>query len=144
VSFSGIYRHSIDAKGRLIVPSRLRDDLEDSVATLIVMPDGCIGLWSGDHWRDLEQRLIEQRRTGDMATRRGIRRMAALTFQDQVDGQGRISIPQDLREAAGIEKDVVIMGYLDHVEIWATQKWDEEQATLDEQDPEEVSSRIQF
>lgn len=144
MSFSGIYRHSIDAKGRLIVPSRLRDELEEPTVALIVMPDGCIGLWSGEQWRDLEQRLIEQRRTGDMATRRGIRRMAALTFQDQVDGQGRISIPGDLREAAGIERDVVIMGHLDHVEIWATQKWDDEQAALDEQDPEEVSSRIQF
>jgi MraZ protein len=144
VSFTGIYRHSIDAKGRLIVPSRLRDNLEDAMATLVVMPDGCIGLWSGEQWRELEQRLIEQRRTGDMATRRGIRRMASLTFQDHVDGQGRISIPPDLREASGIERDVVIMGHLDHVEIWSTQRWDEEQATLDEQDPEEVSSRIQF
>jgi MraZ protein len=144
VSFTGIYRHSIDSKGRLIVPSRLRDELEENTLSLIAMPDGCIGIWSGEAWRTLEQRLIEQRRSSDLATRRAIRRMGALTLQEQVDSQGRITIPPDLRDAVGVERDVVIVGQYDHAEIWSLERWEQEQQSLDEEDPDSVTSRVTF
>ena len=144
MSFTGIYRHSIDSKGRLIVPSRLRDEIEDNTLALIAMPDGCIGMWSGEAWRTLEQRLIEQRRSSDLATRRAIRRMGALTLQEQVDSQGRITVPPDLREAAEVEREVVIVGQYDHAEIWSLERWEQEQRSLDEEDPEAVTSRVTF
>lgn len=127
MSFTGEFRHTIDAKGRLIVPSRLRDQLENDQVVLTPWPEGCIAMWSGDGWRDLESRLLEQRRS-DPNQRRVVRALAANAHQDGVDKQGRINVPAHLREAAGIERDCVVIGALDHGEIWSPDRWQEQKA----------------
>jgi MraZ protein len=131
LSFTGEYRHTIDAKGRLIVPSRLRDELEDGLVVLTIWPDGCISFWSGEGWRELEARLLEQRRS-DPGARSTIRNIAASAHTDRVDRQGRIGVPAHLREFASITRDVVVIGALDHGEIWSPDKWDPEQAKVEE------------
>lgn len=138
MSFTGQYRHSLDAKGRLIVPSRLRDELEDSQAVLMRWPDGCVALWSGDHWRNLESTLIEQRKNNP-ARRTAVRHLGAYTFQEKVDAQGRVLLHPELRDHAGIEREVVIVGAYDHAEIWSPERWEREQrkaaeSSLDELD----------
>jgi MraZ protein len=143
LSFTGEFRHSIDAKGRLIVPARLRDELEDDKVVLVVWPDGCIALWSGTGWTGLERRLLEQRRS-DPNARAAIRGMAASAHTDQVDRQGRISVPHHLREFAGIDRDVVVVGALDHGEIWSPESWEQEQSKVEHGRLDELVQGLDF
>jgi MraZ protein len=143
VSFTGEFRHTIDAKGRLIVPSRLRDELTDDQVVLTLWPDGCIALWSGQGWRNLEAKLLEQRQMNP-ESRAVVRGIAASAHQDDVDRQGRITIPQHLRSWAGIERDVVVTGALDHGEIWAPEKWATERAKVEEGRLEELAKELNF
>jgi MraZ protein len=139
--FTGEFRHTIDSKGRLIVPSRLRDELEDDRVVLTIWPEGCVSLWSGDGWRTLEQRLLEQRRS-DPQARSAVRNIAASAHSDRVDRQGRIGVPPHLREFAGIERDVVVIGALDHGEIWSPQRWEPEQEKVGEGRLDELFSEL--
>ena len=123
MSFTGEYRHTIDTKGRLIVPSRLRDELVEGRVVLTTWPDGCIALWSGAGWQEFEAKLLTQR-AGSQNNRKVVRTFAASAFTDEVDRQGRISVPSHLREQAGIDKDVVVVGALDHAELWAPDRLD--------------------
>jgi MraZ protein len=143
VSFTGEFRHTIDAKGRLIVPSRLRDELTDDQVVLTLWPDGCIGLWSGPGWRSLEARLLEQRQMNPGA-RAVVRGIAASAHQDDVDRQGRITIPAHLRRWAGIERDVVVTGALDHGEIWSPEVWESQRAKVEEGGLEELAKDLNF
>ena len=131
MSFTGEYQHTIDTKGRLIVPSRLRDELEDDKIVLTIWPEGCVSFWSGEGWRNLETQLLEQRRSSANA-RSTVRAIAASAHTDHVDRQGRIGVPARLREYAGINKDVVVIGALDHGEIWSPERWRPEHAKADE------------
>ena len=123
-SFMGEYRHSIDAKGRLIVPSRLRSPLGGDKVVLSYWLDGGIALWSAAGWEAIEARLLAQGR-GSAAARATVRAIASTAYEDEIDTQGRISVPPQLRQAAGIDRDVVVIGVLDHAEIWAPEKFDE-------------------
>ena len=143
MSFTGHYRHSLDPKGRLIVPARLRDEIEDGTAVLMRWPDGCIALWSGAHWRSLEQSLIEQRKN-EQGGRTALRALGAYTFQEKVDGQGRIPIHPQLRQHAGIGRDVVIVGAYDHAEIWSPEGWEREEAKAAASGLDELTRGINF
>lgn len=117
MAFTGKYNHTIDSKGRLIFPSRLRDELEDNQTMLMPSPDPCIEVWSGEAWRAYEARLLGQEKS-DASKRSAVRELFSAGHSDKVDGQGRITITQELREHAGITRDVVIVGAGDHAEIW--------------------------
>jgi MraZ protein len=115
--FTGTYHHTIDSKGRLIVPSRLRDQLQDEEIVLTVWPEGCISVWWGEGWEKLQTQLLEQRKS-DAKTRATVRRLSGQAHTDRVDKQGRITVPEHLREWAGITRDCVVTGVFDHGEIW--------------------------
>jgi MraZ protein len=122
--FTGTYRHTIDTKGRLIVPSRLRDQLDRDQVVLTVWPDGCISMWSGQGWDTLQSKLLAQRQSSPEA-RKTVRLIASMAHTDEVDRQGRITVPQNLRDHAAITRDVVVTGALDHGEIWSPERWDD-------------------
>jgi MraZ protein len=132
VVFTGEYRHTIDAKGRLIVPSRLRDQLGENEVMLTIWPEGCISVWSGEEWDKLYAQLQEQRRS-EKGNRKLQRRLYTQGRWDRVDKQGRITVPEHLKQWAGIGKEVVIAGVGDHVEIWEPSKYDADQGDIDEQ-----------
>ena len=124
MSFTGEFRHTIDAKGRLIVPSRMRDELDGDVAVLVTYLDGCIAMFSKEGFERFEQQLMGLERSRE-ESRALIRTMGSGTHHDEVDKQGRITVPAKLRNYAGIEKDVVIAGAFDHAEIWEPNRFDE-------------------
>jgi MraZ protein len=127
----GEYRHSIDAKGRLIVPSRLRPPLAGDKVVLSYWLDGGIALWSAEGWEAIEARLLAQGR-GSAGARATVRTIASSAYEDEIDSQGRITVPPQLRQRAGIDRDVVVIGVLDHAEIWAPERFDEmQQAALE-------------
>lgn len=132
-SFTGQWQHTLDAKGRLIVPSRIRDELgSDSKVTITVWPEGCLSLWGSDGWAALEQKLVALRNS-DPQARKVVRGIASKAHRDEVDKQGRITVPPHLREWAGITKEVVISGAFNHAEIWSPERFEE---TSEEVTPE--------
>lgn len=144
MSFTGEYRHTIDAKGRLIVPSRLRDELEDSRLVLSPWMENCIAMWSAARWEEqIADRLIAERNS-DPNKRSVARNLAASAHQDKVDGQGRITVPAHLREFAGIDRDCVVIGALDHGEIWNPSRWEDEKAKAAEGGLEAMVRELNF
>lgn len=118
--FLGEYRHSLDNKGRVILPSKFRDRLESCVVTK--SEDRCLALYDAVGW----EQFTEQVRSLPKMDRR-VRLYARAAFgqahEDSPDKQGRITIPQHLREYAGLDRDVVIAGMDDRIEIWDASEW---------------------
>jgi MraZ protein len=128
----GEYRHTIDVKGRLIVPSRLREDFEDDVVMLSRYGLGDrIAMWSKSGWQNYEAFLLEQRRGADRSTETLVGRILASAFPEKIDKQGRILVPPSLREYAGVARDVVVTGQATHVELWDPARWDERGQEID-------------
>lgn len=114
--FMGEYSHNVDAKGRLIVPAKFREQLGDQfVVTKGV--DGCLYVYSQEEWKRIEEKFREVNLTTKDA-RKFMRFFFAGAAMCEVDKQGRILIPSVLREFAGLEKDVVLVGVLTKIEIW--------------------------
>ena len=116
----GEYKHSIDAKGRLAMPAKLRDELGERF-TVTKGLDGCLAVYPEKEWESLEDRI---RALGNGEKARRVKRYYfANAFDAQLDAQGRILIPAGLREFADLQKDVVVIGQLDHAEIWTSEQW---------------------
>ena len=121
--FMGEYNHTIDAKGRLIIPSKFRELLgEEFVLTRGL--DGCLYIYPMDEWESFEMKLRSLPLTNKNA-RTFSRFFVAGATTCELDRQGRILVPQTLREFAGLEKDVVLTGNLNRIEVWSKEKWNE-------------------
>ena len=114
--FIGEYSHTIDAKGRLIVPSRFREQLGDEFVVTKGL-DGCLFVYENSEWKSFEEKLKELPMS-HRDTRKFARFFLAGASQVEVDKQGRILIPAKLRKSAGLEKDLVFVGMINRVEIW--------------------------
>jgi MraZ protein len=143
LSFTGEFRHTIDAKGRLIVPARIRDELDEDRVVLTRWLNGCIAIWSGDGWRNFEKSLLDQGRSNPNA-RSVVRAIAASAHQDSVDRQGRIAVPTKLREWAGIGREAVVIGAFDHGEVWSPESWEQEEAKFEEGRLDELARELNF
>ena len=119
--FMGEYNHTIDTKGRLIVPSKFREQLGNTFVITKGL-DGCLFVYSNEEWKTIEESFRNKPLTSKDA-RKYTRFFFAGACDCEVDKQGRILIPSNLREYAGIEKDVVSVGVLNRVEIWSKEKW---------------------
>lgn len=120
--FIGEYRHSIDEKGRLAVPVKFRSKLlKGAVVTRGL--DNCLFLYTGEEWKKLAERLAKLP-ISRANTRAFARLMLAGAMDVSLDKQGRIILPDYLRKYAGIEKNVVITGLYNRLEIWDEKKWE--------------------
>lgn len=120
--FTGEYNHSIDAKGRVIVPSKFREQLgEEFVVTKGL--DGCLFVYPKTEWEGIEEKFRSL--PSNAQTRRFMRFFFAGAATCEVDKQGRILIPPNLREHADLQKDIVSAGVLNRVEIWNKDRWTE-------------------
>ena len=115
---TGTYEHNIDAKGRLAIPSKLRDEL-GSVFYLAMGVDACLAVYPQSTW----DRFTEKFASLPMSQSKKMRSLFANAARCELDSQGRIVIPQKLKKYAGIEKDVVIIGVHDRAEIWSAETW---------------------
>lgn len=117
----GEYQHTLDTKGRLFIPAKLREELGDSFVVTKGL-DECLFLYPLDAWKALEEKI----RQLPMSKSRNLQRFFLSAAADvTVDKQGRIVVPPVLRNHAKLEHDVTIIGVLDRAEIWDRQKWDE-------------------
>ena len=119
--FIGEYQHTVDNKGRIIMPSKLRDDLGQNFIVTKGL-DNCLFVYPMEEWKRLENKLRTLPLTNKNA-RAFIRFFFAGATECSLDKQGRILIPNNLREYAKIIKDVVIIGVADRIEIWAKEEW---------------------
>ena len=118
--FMGEYNHTIDAKGRMIVPSKFREQLGNEFVVTKGL-DGCLFVYPNEEWHNIEEKF----RTVPLTTK-DARKFSRFFFAGaatcELDKQGRILLPAALREFAGLEKDVVLVGVGSRVEIWSKDK----------------------
>ncbi len=119
--FMGEYNHTVDAKGRLIVPSKFREQLGDEFVVTKGL-DGCLFVYENTEWKILEEKLKNLPLTNANA-RKITRFFLAGASQCEVDKQGRILLPAVLREFAKIEKEAVMVGVGNRIEIWSKESW---------------------
>ncbi|MEG6585933.1 division/cell wall cluster transcriptional repressor MraZ [Dendrosporobacter sp. 1207_IL3150] len=118
----GEYLHTVDNKGRIILPSKLRDELGDSFI-LTKGLDNCLFVYSKEEWAILENKL-KQLPLAKPEARAFVRFFFAGAAELECDKQGRVLLPNNLREYAKLEKDVAVIGVSNRVEIWSKELWD--------------------
>ena len=121
--FMGEYNHTVDEKGRLIIPVKYREELGNEFVVTKGL-DGCLFAYGLGEWQVLEEKLRALPLTNKDA-RAFARFMLAGAASVAIDKQGRILLPQVLRNFAGIEKEVVLIGVASRIEIWNKTKWEE-------------------
>ena len=114
----GTYQHSIDAKGRLFIPARLRDELGDIFYVTLSM-DTCLSAYSYESWNEFKARVKLMSRV----KQNKMRPLFSHAAKCELDGQGRILLSQTLRKFAGLEKNVTVVGNGEYAEIWDSERW---------------------
>ncbi len=134
----GEYSHTIDAKGRIIVPAKFRTELGERFIVTKGF-DGCLYGYSLGEWKTIEDKV----KTLPLVTGKDARNFTRFFFSSaiecELDSQGRILISQGLREFASLEKDVVIIGVSSRIEIWSKSKWE---TYNDEQDSDDIAEKM--
>lgn len=117
----GEFEHSLDAKGRLIMPAKLREDIGEKFVVTKGL-DGCLFAFSLTEWANFEEKL-KTLPLSNKNSREFTRFFLSGATECDIDKQGRFLIPTNLREAANLEKEVVIIGVGTRIEIWDKNKW---------------------
>ena len=120
---TGQYQHSIDAKGRVFIPAKLREELGETFYVTMGM-DSCLSVYSDASWAKFTEKFESLPYTKTKA----MRPLFANAAKCEPDSQGRILLPQKLRAYAGLDKDVVIIGVSNRAEIWNAERWAREEA----------------
>jgi MraZ protein len=130
--FRGSSFHTIDSKGRIIIPARFRDVIkaQGSNGVMVSRMDGALVAYPYDEWRKIETRILSLAEKSENM-RRFRRVFIGGAFECSCDKQDRILIPQNLRQYSEIEKEIVLVGVLDHFEIWSRKSWDRENIHLE-------------
>ncbi len=137
--FLGEYEHSLDPKGRLIIPSKYRDEIGKQKLVVARGLDVNLVVYTEDAFKEYARKWMELS-TGKADYRKWRRYVASTAEYCELDKQGRILISAKLRDHAGLDKDVVISGNLDNFEIWAPERWKE---AGDFGDDGEISEKIE-
>ncbi|MCP4687691.1 MAG: division/cell wall cluster transcriptional repressor MraZ [Desulfobacterales bacterium] len=142
--YRGSSFHTIDAKGRIIIPARFRDVIrKDGAEELMISKmDGSLVAYTMEEWSKIERRILSMAQKSE-AMRRFRRVFIGGAHLCACDKQDRILIPKMLREYGALNRDIVLVGVLDHFEIWARESWEEENLNLEEDmKKEEVRNEI--
>ncbi len=131
--FQGASYHSIDPKGRIIIPARFRDVVKASGVdgVMITRMDSCLFAYTHDQWRILEKKIHDLPQKSD-DTRLFQRLFIGAAHDCRCDAQGRVLIPPFLKQYAGLEKEIVLVGVPGRFEIWSREKWDLENERFEE------------
>ena len=128
--FSGLTNPKLDDKGRLVIPSKFRE-LSDGALYITKGQDNCLAVYTASEFAKIAEQLREARVTTKSA-RNFVRSFMSSAELQVPDKQGRISIPSHLRDYARIERDLVVIGNNNKVEIWSQQLWEANEAEQDE------------
>ena len=120
MAFVGTHEHSLDVKGRLVLPAKFRSHFSGDA--YLTMYAGCIALWTPESFDAMAARLKEQVRNGEVEAQ-AYRALAPSSELVRPDAQGRVMISERLREHASLEHEVAVCGALDRIEIWNPTRW---------------------
>ena len=140
MAFMGEYNHTVDSKGRLIIPTRFREELGTEFVVTKGL-DGCLFVFPQKSWEEFEEKLRTLPLTRKEA-RLFVRFFVAGATSCELDKQGRILVPSTLREFADLDKDVVLAGVTDRVEIWSKERWIQNNAIGDMDDIAEQMAEL--
>ena len=133
---TGEYQHALDNKGRIFIPSRLRDELGQVVYITLSM-DRCLSVYGTESWNQLTEKVNAM----PFVRQRKMRPLFAYAIRCELDAQGRVLLPQNLREWAGLEKTVTVVGCNNHAELWNSDSW---KAILEEETtPENIAAVLE-
>ncbi len=135
-SATGTYEHSLDAKGRLFIPAQLRKELGDTLY-LTMGVDACLSIYPQETWDSFTEKFASL----PMSQSKLMRPLFANAAKCEPDSQGRIVIPQKLRQYASLDKDAVIIGVHNRAEIWSAETWQAQQE--EEMTPEKMTEIMQ-
>ncbi|MGI5985671.1 MAG: division/cell wall cluster transcriptional repressor MraZ [Clostridiales bacterium] len=117
---TGEYQHTLDSKGRLSIPARLREELGNVFYVTLSM-DKCLSAYSSESWQIFSDKVNAM----PYVKQRKMRPLFAYAAKCELDAQGRILIPQNLRDFAGLSKNVTVVGCNNHAEFWDSDSWNE-------------------
>ena len=130
---TGEYQHALDNKGRLFIPAKLREELGE-VFFLTISMDRCLCAYSAENWQIFSDKVSAM----PYVKQRKMRPLYAFAAKVELDAQGRILLPQNLREHAGLTKNVTVIGANNHAELWSSEAWDAVYA--EESTPESIAA----
>ncbi|MCQ9210076.1 division/cell wall cluster transcriptional repressor MraZ [Granulicatella seriolae] len=138
----GEYQHTVDAKGRMIVPAKFRDDL--GLSFIITRGfDGCLFGYPAEQWAQIQEKL-KQLPLSKKESRSFTRFFYSAATEVEIDKQGRVNIPQTLRDFAKLEKNCRVVGISDRIEIWSEARWLEFAESAEENFEELAENMIDF
>ena len=137
--FFGEFEHSIDSKGRLTIPARFKEALAGGIVVTRGL-DGCLWAFTRDEWKKISEKIASLTVT-NVEARRFTRFMFSSASESIPDRNGRIIIPQKLMEYAQIDREVIVAGIMNKIEIWNPARWNEEQDMATE-DPEAMVAQL--
>jgi MraZ protein len=135
----GEYRHNLDGKRRVSIPARLRGSVKRFVLAQGLKE--CLSLYTEDAWKRLLSKLQDLPVSNKAQARAFKRLLISGAMSADVDGQGRLLVPDSLGRYAGIEKDVMVLGMETHIELWAFEKWTQYRRRA-EQDARSIAEQI--
>ena len=139
--FMGQYEHSIDSKGRVIIPAKYREELGENFVVTRAL-DGCLFLYPQAEWQIFIEKL--QGLPSNQNTRKMQRQFLSKAMEVALDKQGRILIPSLLREIASLEKEVVFIGMMNRVEVWDKERLKQQEMQEDDKALEETMDELQI
>ncbi len=140
MAFRGHFEHTLDAKNRLSIPARFRASFSGGVV-LSKSPEPCVAVWTPDTHETIIERALGGLNPMGSEYRKLSRFYQGNSFEIDLDASGRVILPPPLLGHAGIAKDVVVVGVGDHLEVWSSERWTQEQQSLDAE-IEEVTERL--
>ncbi|MBN1640584.1 MAG: division/cell wall cluster transcriptional repressor MraZ [Anaerolineae bacterium] len=129
--FSGEYSYTLDSKGRLTLPAKFRDELSHGVFVTRGL-DGCLFVFADADWRRFTERLSEELPITKQKAREFSRFFYSGAVESRPDGQGRVLIPEYLRQYADLDTDVRIIGAANRLELWNPERWEQMLASVSE------------
>lgn len=122
---TGEYKNNLDEKGRVNFPAKLKNCLDGNTVTITRGVDKCLWVFPQSVWAQFSAKVMEQASLFQSQSRSVLRRLIAPAQEVEIDKQGRISVPQSLREYAGLEKECVILGISKYLEIWDVNSYED-------------------
>ena len=126
-AFSGKYYYTLDPKGRLIIPAPFREIISSNYNPKLYIVnaafDNCLHIYPQEEWQRLEDK-VRQLPSMDEAVKYFKRRVVASAQEVELDKQGRVLVPASLREDAGLNADIAIVGQIDRIDLWDRKEWD--------------------
>ena len=133
---TGEFQHNLDAKGRLFIPARLREELGDVFYVTLSM-ERCLSAYSAESWRVFSDKVNSM----PYVKQRKMRPLFAYAARCELDAQGRILLPQNLRSYANLSKSVTVVGCNNHAEFWDSAAWEKQNAI--EMTPENIAAAME-